>query len=102
MLKQEGQGDGGIFIDRETLETEEIQAKRGRRSKSAVPPDRPWSIFVRRAVTSVKVAQSKVINFRLDRFGAGGVDRFSQLLHQKFDEFRSRALQVLSESLGSD
>ncbi len=46
------------------------------------------------------MAQAEVVDFGLDRFGAGGVDGFSQLLDEELDEFGTSALEVLSEGLG--
>ena len=45
--------------------------------------------------------QSQVKYFGLDVFGAGRVDGFSQLLHQKVDELRPGSLEIFAERLGA-
>ncbi len=57
------------------------------------------SVFGGVAVAAIEMSQTEVEDFRLDIFGAGRVDRLSQLLHEEIDELGPGPLEVFAKCL---
>jgi hypothetical protein len=83
MLKRVGQGDGGIFINGEELETDGIKGD-GELGLCGTWADlvATASVFRSGGVAPIEVTETQVEDFGFDIFGGGGMDCFAQLLDQ--------------------